>query len=89
MFINAFFFCLIIFFSYAQPKRNIQPINAGKDINLLMEANAFQCNNKKDNLELEFAAKDRSHECKNSTENLEKEASCKTGTLQKVKKTYL
>lgn len=55
-----------------------------------MDTNAYQCSHKKDNnLEQEFSAKDRSHECKNSTENLEKEANCKTGTLQKVKKTYL
>lgn len=61
------------------------------------------CNNKKDNLEQEFA-KDRSHECKNSTENLDKDSTAKgtnsnsnnngnnTGTSsaqQKVKKTYL
>lgn len=67
-----------------------QPRNSGKDINLLMNTNQFPtpCNNKKDNLEHEFG-KDRSHECKNSTENLEKEANCKTGTLQKVKKTYI
>lgn len=74
--------------AYSQ-KRHIQPLHSGKDINLLMEANSFQCNNKKDNLEQEFSAKDRSHECKNSTENLEKDTHCKTGTLQKVKKTYL
>lgn len=47
------------------------------------------CNNKKDNLELELDSKDRNHECKNSTESLEKEIPYKTGTLQKVKKTYI
>lgn len=70
--------------------------NGGKDVNLLMNANTNQTtiNNKKDNLELEFGlgSKDRSHECKNSTESLDKD--CKppvvsTGTLQKVKKTYI
>lgn len=70
--------------------------NGGKDINLLMNTNTNQAtiNNKKDNLELEFGlgSKDRSHECKNSTESLDKD--CKppvvsTGTLQKVKKTYI
>lgn len=62
-----------------------------------------QCNNKIDNLEHEFGIgiKDRSHECKNSNESLEKELPVKvapptttttantTGTLQKVKKTYI
>jgi len=65
---------------------------AGKDVNLQMNANTFNpalCNNKKDNLELELDSKDRNHECKNSTESLEKEIPYKTGTLQKVKKTYI
>lgn len=47
---------------------------------------------KKDNLDLEFVgvAKDVSHECKNSNESLDKEIDfSKTGTLQKVKKTYI
>lgn len=47
---------------------------------------------KKDNLDLEFVgvAKDISHEMKNSNESLEKEIDfSKTGTLQKVKKTYI
>lgn len=60
---------------------------------------------KKDNLEHEFVVggviKDRSHECKNSNESLEKDCLSvvnsggnniglsKTGTLQKVKKTYI
>lgn len=66
-----------------------------KDINLLINAAQFasaQCNNKKDNIEHAFDdGKDRSHECKNSTESLEKEIPPKmgTGTLQKVKKTYI
>lgn len=64
--------------SYASQKRHIQPLNSGKDINLLMEANAYSCHPKKENLEQEFATKDRSHECKNSTENLEKEVNCKS-----------
>lgn len=64
--------------SYASQKRHIQPLNSGKDINLLMEANAYSCHPKKENLEHEFATKDRSHECKNSTENLEKEVNCKS-----------
>jgi len=77
--------------------------NGGKDINLLMNTNSSTINNtnnitsKKDNLELEFSLgnKDRTHECKNSNESLDKD--CKsavisasgTGTLQKVKKTYI
>lgn len=47
---------------------------------------------KKDNLDLEFVgvAKDISQELKNSNESLEKEIDfSKTGTLQKVKKTYI
>jgi len=68
--------------------------NSGKDVNLLMNSsNPFTqpCNNKKDNIEHEFVSeKDRSHECKNSTENLEKEVHfSKTGTLTKVKRTYI
>lgn len=73
--------------------------NGGKDINLLMNANATTVNkdSKKDNLELQFSLgnKERLHECKNSNESLDKEA-CKSavisatgGTLQKVKKTYI
>jgi uncharacterized membrane protein YraQ (UPF0718 family) len=73
--------------------------NGGKDINLLMNANASSINkdSKKDNLELEFSLgnKDKLHECKNSNESLDKET-CKSavisasgGTLQKVKKTYI
>ncbi|CAG9807458.1 unnamed protein product [Chironomus riparius] len=73
--------------------------NGGKDINLLMNANATTINkdSKKDNLELEFSLgnKDRLNECKNSNESLDKET-CKSavisttgGTLQKVKKTYI
>lgn len=73
--------------------------NGGKDINLLMNANASNINkdSKKDNLELEFSLgnKDKLHECKNSNESLDKET-CKSavisaggGTLQKVKKTYI
>lgn len=71
---------VIIRFShrYSSQKRHIQPLNSGKDINLLMEANAYSCHPKKENLEQEFATKDRSHECKNSTENLEKEVNCKS-----------
>lgn len=81
---------VLFLFNRYTPKRQIQPLNSGKDINLLMDKNAYECSHKKDNnLEQEFSAKDRSHECKNSTENLEKEVHCKTGTLQKVKKTYL
>lgn len=67
-----------MWYSYSSQKRHIQPLNSGKDINLLMEANAYSCHPKKENLEQEFAAKDRSHECKNSTENLEKEVNCKS-----------
>lgn len=70
----------------------MQPLNSAKKTNLLISTATVStnasCNIKKDNLEQEFA-KDRSHECKNSTENLEKEVNCKTGTLQKVKKTYI
>lgn len=70
----------------------MQPLNSAKKTNLLISTSTVptnvSCNIKKDNLEQEFA-KDRSHECKNSTENLEKEVNCKTGTLQKVKKTYI
>jgi hypothetical protein len=73
--------------------------NGGKDINLLMNANASSINkdSKKDNLELEFSLgnKEKLHECKNSNESLDKET-CKSavisasgGTLQKVKKTYI
>ncbi|XP_055857782.1 semaphorin-1A [Episyrphus balteatus] len=67
--------------------------NSGKDVNLLVNSNAFStvpCNNKKDNIDQDFVGeKDRSHECKNSTENLEKEIPCKTSTLTKVKRTYI
>ncbi|XP_055922508.1 semaphorin-1A isoform X2 [Eupeodes corollae] len=67
--------------------------NSGKDVNLLVNSNAFStvlCNNKKDNIGQDFVGdKDRSHECKNSTENLEKEIPCKTSTLTKVKRTYI
>lgn len=71
--------------------------NGGKDINLLMNANATNKDSKKDNLELEFSLgnKDKLHECKTSNESLDKET-CKSavisaggGTLQKVKKTYI
>lgn len=44
---------------------------------------------KKDNLEHYDGEKDRTQEYKNSTESLEKEMHSKTGTLQKVKKTYI
>lgn len=86
--------CLTVFlkFNFRYQKRHLQPLNSAKKTNLLISTAAVPsnaaCNIKKDNLEQEFA-KDRSHECKNSTENLEKEVNCKTGTLQKVKKTYI
>lgn len=92
--INFFYFNL--FYRHGKPRPILPTRNTGKDINLLMNTtNSFTtsaltpCNNKKDNLELELDSKDRNHECKNSTESLEKEIPYKTGTLQKVKKTYI